>query len=477
MYRERVSLRVHGRGCGTLGLPMPVTPQQAPSAVPSLVTRFGLDKGIAACWWRTLFPSLGLFLLTAAFIVTKTGRDALFFQERGLLHLPRAYLGIAFLSAPAAGLMLQLIRRAGPRRARVVGLCLMAALQCAFFWFAEPGGGWWMTLLFVLVPLLYGVLLSITWLLGADLLDRVPPYLLARLYASIGAASMLGGLSGAALSRRWSAILTPQEFFLAGSALLLATAGVNVIAARLFGADARSANPGVLPTPTEVPETRAVFSLLRVRYLAILAGTGVVTAIVGVLIEFQFYSAASAAAHSSREGLRLFANFYMLLNGAAVLVQLFATPFLQRVFGVYGSLLILPTALFGAAGVVAWSATVATRTALRVTEGGIKSSIHRSNWEQSYLPVVREHRAAAKLLVDGMAARMGEGAAAVMLLVAVTTVSNGPESLNLGWTNAVILTGVVVWLCLTVALGRSRNGPELNPEPGEFRPDLPIPDG
>jgi AAA family ATP:ADP antiporter len=434
---------------------------------------------MAACWWRTFFPSLGLFLLTAAFIVTKTGRDALFFQNKGLLDLPKAYLGIAILSAPAAGFMLRLIRSIGPRRARVAGLCLMAALQCGFYFVVEPGGGWWMTLFFILVPLLYGVLLSITWLLSADLLDRVPRFLLARLYATIGASSMLGGLAGAALSRRWSAWLAPESFLLAGAVLLVATAAVNVIAARLFQVNVEEESEGMMPAPAEVPRTRDVFALLRIRYLALLAAIGMTGAVVGVLIEFQFYSAAAAAATSPRESLRLFADFYMLLNAAAVMVQLFATPFLQRVFGVYGSLLILPVALFGASAMVAWSATTGPRTVLRIAEGGIKSSVHRSNWEQSYLPVIRQQRAAAKLLVDGMAARMGEGTAAVLLLIAVPVLAgrDSGDSMPLNWLDAILVTGAAVWLGLTIALGRSRNAPELLPGSDDRRADLPIPDG
>ena len=60
-----------------------------------------------------------LFLLSSAFILTKTGRDALYFQEGGLFDLPKAYLGIAALALPAALAMLTLMRTLGPRRARV----------------------------------------------------------------------------------------------------------------------------------------------------------------------------------------------------------------------------------------------------------------------------------------------------------------------------------------------------------------------
>ena len=52
---------------------------------------------------QTLLPALGLGLLTTAFIVAKTGRDALFFQgSGGLLQLPLVYINIAAASLPLA---------------------------------------------------------------------------------------------------------------------------------------------------------------------------------------------------------------------------------------------------------------------------------------------------------------------------------------------------------------------------------------
>ncbi len=50
---------------------------------------------------QTLLPAASIGLLTVAFTLAKTGRDALFFQGRGLLQLPMAYMGISLCSAPS----------------------------------------------------------------------------------------------------------------------------------------------------------------------------------------------------------------------------------------------------------------------------------------------------------------------------------------------------------------------------------------
>ncbi len=73
-----------------------------------------------------------VFLMTAAMILVKTGRDALYFQKDGLFDLPRAYLGIAVFSLPMSLAMLGLMRGIGPRKARVVAPLIMSAALVGF---------------------------------------------------------------------------------------------------------------------------------------------------------------------------------------------------------------------------------------------------------------------------------------------------------------------------------------------------------
>ena len=69
-----------------------------------------------------LLPALTLGLTTLAFIVAKTGRDALFFQNSGgLLQLPLIYINIAAASLPLALIFVKTMKLWGARRARVGG--------------------------------------------------------------------------------------------------------------------------------------------------------------------------------------------------------------------------------------------------------------------------------------------------------------------------------------------------------------------
>ena len=136
---------------------------------------------------KVLYPSAALLLMTASFILTKTGRDALYFQKDGLFDLPWAYLGIATLAVPVAMMTISLTKRLGPRPMRIFLPVAVAVVQAVFYVLAEPGGGVVMTLFFMLIPLIYAVMFSITWLFGGELVETLPKKRLSLVYGRLGA--------------------------------------------------------------------------------------------------------------------------------------------------------------------------------------------------------------------------------------------------------------------------------------------------
>jgi hypothetical protein len=195
--------------------------------------------------------ALPIFSLTTAFFLAKTGRDALYFQGRGLLDLPAAYIVMALLSLPVAFLVLAAMRGIGSRRARLVVPLAVAALLAATAQVARPGGGWLMTGMFVLVPLAFGVLFSLFWLLAADLLDAAPGPALAEAYGWIGAASIAGGMAGSGLARLLAARLEPARFLSLGALALVAAVAAAALAQRRFP-QRRMTAPAGPPRPSQV---------------------------------------------------------------------------------------------------------------------------------------------------------------------------------------------------------------------------------
>ena len=153
----------------------------------------------------------------------------------------------------------------------------------------------------------------------------------------------------------------------------------------------------------------------------------------------------------SKGNAGFFANFYILLNFMSLLLQLFATPKIQDKVGLRGGLMVLPLALIGAASFVTAAATALSRSVLRVTEGGLRSSVHRSIWEQAFIPLDSTERSGVKLAVDGIGARIAEIAGAVVILLLLKqAASKGGVTMPrdtswMGWFN---LATVAIWLVI-----------------------------
>lgn len=391
-----------------------------------------------------------LFLTTASFTLARTARDALYFQAGGIYDLPLAYMAMAVLALPMAAGTLGLMKRLGARRTRMVVPLLLAGLLLVFAAVARPGGGPLMTGFFLFVPLAYGVLFSLLWLLAADVLDGSDPGPRARAYGRIGAASLLGNLTGAATARALAAVLDPNP--LLGLAAISLAAGVLVIALIQRRRTPRR-SIGLPGLPARVS---TVGSLIRDRYFRLLLIVGVCAALAGVLVEFQFYLSAAGSGNTARENVALFANLYLALGVVALTVQLTMMTWLHRRVGLNRVLLVLPAALAVLTPATIVNASLMLFSTLRLAEGGLKSSIHRVSWEQAYLPLPPSHRGTAKLLIDGSATRLAEGSAALLLFVWLRNVANvdtlGDQDLS--WVTYGLLAAAVVWVVATRALVR-----------------------
>ncbi|UCE07350.1 MAG: hypothetical protein JSW07_04780 [bacterium] len=88
-------------------------------------------------------------------------------------------------------------------------------------------------------------------------------------------------------------------------------------------------------------------------------------------------------------------------------------------------------------------------TVVKVIEGGLKFSVHRSIWEQVYLSIDREKRGVAKALVDGMFARISEGIGSVVLYFWLLHAPLSLKNLNLNWISWIIICLIILWIGLT----------------------------
>jgi ATP/ADP translocase len=406
---------------------------------------------------RTLFPALALGLTTLAFIVAKTGRDALFFQgSGGLLQLPLIYINIGAASLPLALIFVKSMKVWGARPARIGVLLLAASVMACAAPLLEPGGNTPMLAMFMFIPAVFGLLFASLWLLASDMFEKIERRDAARAFSKIGAATLAGGMTGGLVSKALAPYLEPKWLILLGAAVIFGVALLVLWIHRRFPNN-------VVAKKTD--QKKGFFAPLAKKYSLTLLFISMTGALAGLLIDFQFYAAAAGAGMGSKGNANFFANFYILLNFGSLLLQLFATPRIQDKFGLRGGLMILPFALVGGATFATAAATALSRAVLRVTEGGLRSSVHRSIWEQAFIPVDSADRSIVKLMVDGVAARIAEAMGAVAILLWLKRAVPGGRiamPLDTRWMSWLILATVASWLVITQRLrvqGSQGNSP------------------
>ncbi len=404
------------------------------------------------------FPAASLFVLTAGFIVLKTGRDALYFQEGGVFALPKAYIAIAMGAVLQAMIVLKLLSRFGLRTTRVGVLTAVVIMAGAMYLMAEPGGGVVMTVFFVLVPLLFSIAFSLTWLLGTELFDGASVSTSANAFARIGAASILGGAAGGGIARIFGPDLGPSGLIAIGFILVVISVVIVIATHAAFPNEDyhRKKVDSQVEGDAQKKFQGGIHAIRSSPIGPLLLAIGMAASLSAILIEFQFYLAATVRAGSSESNTVFFANVYLILSAASIALQLLLAPRLQKWFGISGSLLILPLAMVGGATTSIITASTLAPAGLRVAEGGLKSGVHRSVWEQAFLTFPKSIRAMAKVIIDGTGARVAEGIAACMLYIWLAFVVRDGDirTFSTQWVGVTLIGTTALWLILTMTLRR-----------------------
>jgi len=412
---------------------------------------------------RIFLLAFTLGLTTLAFIIAKTGRDALFFQgSGGLPQLPLIYINIAGASLPLALIFVKAMKSWGARPARIGILSIAAGVIAAAAPFLKPGDNTLLLIMFMFIPAIFGLVFASLWLLASDIFEKTEKKVAARAFSKIGAGTLAGGMIGGLISKVLAAHVDAKWLIFSGAIVIAA-----VIALVAYIHNRYPTN--IVAKKTDEPKNKSgLLAPLKNKYSLTLVAISMTGALAGLLIDFQFYSAAASANMGSKGNASFFANFYILLNFSSLLLQLFATPKIQDKVGLRGGLMVLPIALIGGASFVTAAATALSRSVLRVTEGGLRSSVHRSIWEQAFIPVDSSDRSSVKIAVDGIAARIAEAIGAVAILLWLKQVAIGgviPMPLNTNWIGWATLATVAVWLLVTQKMRI-----EIKKDRGEIKP-------
>lgn len=380
----------------------------------------------------TLVAFATLLMFIASHSVLETARDALFLAKVPATRLPWMYLSIAAVSY---GLTRLRTRRPSAGGARDVALAAgWVAVTTLALW-AALGllGDRGIYALYVWSGVLTALVLVPLW---SHLGDAFSVTQAKRLYAVIGAGSVVGAIVGSGLASVLSRVLPPRAL-LAGAGL--GFGATSVVALAFPPIAKRRPAAAAAARASAVDDARAV---LRHPYAGRVAGLLILAAVCLTAADYVFKASVAANVPAARLGTFL-GTVYLVLNVLSLGAQVFVVPWLLRRFDVTRALTVLPALLsVGAITAVATGGLVGPLL-VKGADGTLRYSLHRTASELVFVPLPEELRRRAKSFVDVLGQRAGQAVASLAIL-AVAALSAPPA----------VLAGAVGLLALLwVALG------------------------
>ncbi len=370
-------------------------------------------------------------------IAGKATRDALFLSSFGVDALPGMVIAAAVLSALISVVLARVMARSRPSRLvpRLFGLS--AVLLLAEWGLAVQARRPAAAILYLHFTALGALLVSGFW---AIVTERFDPHTARRTIGHITAGGSLGGLLGGILPERVGATLSL-------TAMLPILAGLHLLSALLVLGVERGAThspPGQEPYLSHEPQPDAARILRASPYLLGLALLVTLTSAAEGVLDYVFKAQVSGAATSGEDLLRLFAVFYTVTALLGISIQVTT---LRRVLGRLGiarSAALLPAGVsLGAVGALIVPGLISVLLA-RGAEVVLRSSIFRAAYELLFTPVAPGEKRATKLLIDVVAARLGDVAGGLLIVATLVLTGAAAGKILLGVTVALSVGALAV---------------------------------
>lgn len=385
---------------------------------------------------KSLLLFTNFFLIIAALYHLKPASRSIFVTTLSADQLP--YVWIA--TAAGLGLMITVYQRIVARFGRiqvVLGTCAtIIALLVAFYpGMHEPGTPLAFGF-YIFVDMLSVILVEQFWSLTDTVFTAEQG---KRWYGLIATGGLLGGVAGGAMSSFWikHAGLQTMDLLLVAAAILLVLMVLTLLMGRVglyveqrgVRDDGQGAEHG----------WRAI---MRHRYLLLIALLLLLAQMVEPLVEFQFMKAVESSIVDREARTAYLGDFFSLLSGVAIGINLLITPLIHRWFGAIGGLVAQPVAvLFGSLYYMS-QATLAAGAFLKIADRGLSYSINRASKELLYVPIEPLLIFQAKAWIDMFGYRLFKVLGSVLILLLTEWLPWSISAVQLGW---LVLAVCVAW--------------------------------
>ncbi len=417
-----------------------------------------------------LLVTLYFFLALASVSMIKSVQNAFYLGRVGFdWRLPSLYVVLALIS----GLGVVFYRRLSHRFSRVAinGATLVALiLSLIAFIPLFPGGSSWTYILFYVWGGIFSILVPTQgWMLAYQLYATRKA---KRIFGLLGTGGILGGAGGGYYAAWMGRSDVQAEGLLTQVAVML---GLMALLMALIARQGRRDSAGVRQHPGAVVSsadgvTGTLRFIFQSPYLASLAGVVLASACVTTVVDLLYKQVLEEEfSGSPGEITQFFGGLLGTIFVFSALFQLLGTNRVIRRFGIGVGLLLLPLTIMGANILVLIVGAFWTVIGLKIADGCLRSSLHKTSLELLYVPITDTRTLTVKGLIDLAVFRLGDALGATLFLALASL--PGPALL---WVGSGALLASVAWAALSWNIGGEyvrvlRRSLEVRPTPSARR--------
>jgi AAA family ATP:ADP antiporter len=358
---------------------------------------------------------LYLTLVLTSYIVSKSLRDALFLDQFGAMRLPYLYIGVAILIGIIVSIYIRVCLRVG-QATLITGTMVFFMATIMMIWWAIRINWQPIAVIYYMWTNIFGIVLTAqVWTLATTALNIQQARRLFPLICSGGVlGSMLGGLIAAVGVRKLGA----DNVILIPLVVLVLLIPIVQTLAQYYGRrrrDLQEINAGSVDSNPSVSGVLKV--TMRTRYLRLIATLLSLSAIVTLIIDFQFKLAIQQAFHSRDAMAVFFGSFYAYVGLFSFLIQFLAGSRILQKYGLKPALLFLPMTLLGGTAALLAYPSMLWAGILKGSDGVLRTSIDKSTIEMLYIPVPQAVKVQVKAVIDMLIQRFSDGIGGILLLV------------------------------------------------------------
>ncbi len=393
---------------------------------------------------RAAFLFANFLLIIMALYHLKPSSRSLFIEYLGADQLPFVWIGTAVTMAIFIGTYHRLVERCS-RVILVLGTCLvLAGCLVAFRILLNSPGPAVAASFYIFVDILGVLLVEQFWSLTNSIYSTKEG---KGWYGFIGTGGLVGGVLGggaAALVLKHTPLQTPDLLLVAAGIILLLFVLTWLMGwLGLYCEVQRHGDP--------VKYQGGWQSFKKSRFLMLIAGILLLAQLASPLVEFQFMKTVEVSYQVLDERTSYLSLFFSLMGIISILVNLFLTPLIHRIFGVIAGLLIQPVMITLCSLGFMLAPGLLLISAAKICDRGLSYSINRASKELLYVPIDSVLIYQAKAWIDMFGYRLFKIFGSVLILIFTRWLPTPLTLPQLGYLTLAICT---FWLLVLSKLSR-----------------------